>query len=445
MTKDIRPTAVMLTRPVSATPIWVGCLALLGFLGALAYSLAQEWHPYVVIWMCSLGVLVPALGYEVMVSRRSMRPRSENVEGHTYRINVKRLGFVATLVLWAFIGWLFPYYHEPGEHAWQMVTYPITVWWTLSQWGSLEIWRYSVGIIAILLVDRYLVYTDRCLPEPRDGLFSFGAWLLRRTADVDRAELKQYGLQWMVKIFFLPWMLTWMYGNIAYLRGYAWSDVLHRYTDIHISAASFFVWSWGLLRNLLYTIDLGFAVVGYACTLKLFNVHIRSAQSTVWGWVVCLACYAPFEQVTGNSFLNYHNSDDRFTMMWVSHPLICAAWAGVAVALLSVYTFATVQFGARFSNLTHRGILTTGVYGWTKHPAYVTKNAMWWWVSVPFFIFGQGWSQAVGDCIRLGLRNLLYYVRAKTEEEHLGQDEVYRQYAVWIAEHGIMARIKKFF
>ena len=40
--------------------------------------------------------------------------------------------------------------------------------------------------------------------------------------------------------------------------------------------------------------------------------------------------------------------------------------------------------GPRFSNLTHRGILTHGPYAWSKHPAYLSKNLFWWLSSLPF-------------------------------------------------------------
>ena len=41
---------------------------------------------------------------------------------------------------------------------------------------------------------------------------------------------------------------------------------------------------------------------------------------------------------------------------------------------------------ARFSNLTHRGIITNGPYRYSKHPAYLAKNLSWWLVSMPFMI-----------------------------------------------------------
>ena len=39
------------------------------------------------------------------------------------------------------------------------------------------------------------------------------------------------------------------------------------------------------------------------------------------------------------------------------------------------------MFSFRFSNLTHRGIITSGPYRFTKHPSYVSKNIAWSFVS----------------------------------------------------------------
>src|SRR6185437_16880605 len=92
--------------------------------------------------------------------------------------------------------------------------------------------------------------------------------------------------------------------------------------------------------------------------------------------------------------------------------------------------------GARFSNLTHRGILTNGPYRWTKHPAYIAKNLAYWLTFVPFII-SENAKDSIRRSVALLLVNGIYYIRAKTEEAHLSQDPVYVQYKHWIARHGI--------
>lgn len=105
------------------------------------------------------------------------------------------------------------------------------------------------------------------------------------------------------------------------------------------------------------------------------------------------------------------------------------------------YALSTISFGLRFSNLTNRGIITSGPYRFTKHPAYITKNLSYWMVSVPF-VEPLGWQVALMHCARLVAVNLIYYTRAKTEERHLMRDLDYRAYAEWIAQHGLFARMR---
>jgi hypothetical protein len=37
--------------------------------------------------------------------------------------------------------------------------------------------------------------------------------------------------------------------------------------------------------------------------------------------------------------------------------------------------------------------------------------------------------------------NLIYYLRAKTEERHLQQDQAYKAYLAWIERNGIVERL----
>ena len=98
-------------------------------------------------------------------------------------------------------------------------------------------------------------------------------------------------------------------------------------------------------------------------------------------------------------------------------------------------------FGARFSNLTHRGIITNGPYRWTKHPAYVVKNLSWWMISVPFMAQGAP-DEVLRHCLLLLGLNGIYALRAKTEEWHLSRDADYVAYALWLEAHGMFRWIR---
>ena len=106
--------------------------------------------------------------------------------------------------------------------------------------------------------------------------------------------------------------------------------------------------------------------------------------------------------------------------------------------LIGIYVWATIPFGIRFSNLTNRGIFTNGPYRYTKHPAYVSKNISWWLISMPYYSL-DGTPEAIRHCLLLLCVNLIYFLRARTEERHLSKDPDYIAYAEYIEKHGIFS------
>ncbi len=140
----------------------------------------------------------------------------------------------------------------------------------------------------------------------------------------------------------------------------------------------------------MFTLDLLTTIAGYSLTLRLFDTHIRSSEPTLFGWVICIMCYQPFLSLFMQQYFSYLGSDDNWMHWLQDEPAIQMIWGGFVLIALIIYTFASLHFGCRFSNLTHRGILTSGVYRFTKHPAYVSKNFMWWLMFVPFF-WPDGW------------------------------------------------------
>src|SRR5258708_5983980 len=101
------------------------------------------------------------------------------------------------------------------------------------------------------------------------------------------------------------------------------------------------------------------------------------------------------------------------------------------MVLTGIYVWSTCSFGVRFSNLTNRGIITEGPYRYFKHPAYLSKNIAWWMMSVPF-ISQHNILDAIRACICLLLTNLIYGIRAWTEERHLLRDPAYQTYYAWM-------------
>ena len=193
--------------------------------------------------------------------------------------------------------------------------------------------------------------------------------------------------------------------------------------------------AFDLLHDGLFTVDLLYAMVGYALTSRLIDAQIRSSEPTLLGWAVTLVCYTPFWGMLRPAYFDYDDADAWGTLLG-GHPMLYTVWGSVILALLAVYVLSTIYFGTRFSNLTYRGLLSSGPYRLCKHPAYVCKNLSWWLIAVPV-VSSQGWQAAVRNSLRLLLVNLIYFARARTEERHLGR---YPEYADERARRARLAR-----
>ena len=151
-----------------------------------------------------------------------------------------------------------------------------------------------------------------------------------------------------------------------------------------------------------------------------------------------MVCYQPFWNTMYDQYLSYDHSGG-WRHWFDGHPTLMVLW-GIAILYLNlIYMSASVAFGLRFSNLTYRGLISSGPYRWTKHPAYLSKNLTWWLLAMPF-LSHEGWETALRCSIMLAGINIVYYLRARTEEAHLSHYPEYREYAAWVNEHGIFTR-----
>ncbi len=282
-------------------------------------------------------------------------------------------------------------------------------------------WQTASVLWPALLVGLYF-YLLRPATGTPSGTEQLGYWLKERPRDepfpwhILRDQL--------VKAFFLPLMVSFAYDWASQADPWAQLSVPHWY---FFSIA------------VLYLIDTAFATVGYLSTSKRLDAHIRSSNPYWLGWASALICYPPFFTWLQQAGFNYRDGQIWADWLPLSHPLF-HVW-GVSILLLSaIYALSTVVFGIRFSNLTHRGIITHGPYRWTKHPAYISKNLSWWMISVPF-ISTSGTGTALLHCAILLIINGIYWLRAKTEERHLMYDPDYQAYAEWVGRHGLFAKL----
>lgn len=277
----------------------------------------------------------------------------------------------------------------------------------------------------------YVLWLDRYLVAPKDDCHAFGQWVVGGLAGTPpEGAIADHLRAWAVKAFFLAFMLSITPGNFANFIGFRFGPP----PEGPVALSHF-------LTTLLFMIDVAFATVGYMLTLRPLDAHIRSANPFMAGWIAALICYPPFVLMGSGGPLDYHRGTAEWSVWMAGHPALLWVWGGLLVTLTGFYAWATVAFGLRFSNLTHRGILTHGPYRLTRHPAYLAKNLFWWCSVLPFFSISGSGMDVVRNCALLGITSGVYYWRARTEEKHLESDPVYRAYSGWMQRHAPLTRL----
>lgn len=312
----------------------------------------------------------------------------------------------------------------------------IALFYCVARWYWSGNYRYSMDLFTAaapwLLVASipYVLWIDRRLVEPRDASYHFGQWVIGGAAGrPDMDQVANHARAWVVKGFFLAFMVSIVPGNFASVVDWRIEEAL-----AHPVALALF------LIAVMFMIDVCMATVGYILTFKPLDSHIRTANPFMSGWVAALICYPPFVLMGGGGPLDYHAGGQEWDLWVRDMPALQWALGAWLVLLTGIYAWATVAFGMRFSNLTHRGILTHGPYRLSRHPAYLSKNLFWWFSSLPFLATSGSLTDIVRNCVLMAATNAIYYWRAKTEEKHLYADPDYRAYWAWMERNGAAPR-----
>ncbi|MCK0532248.1 methyltransferase family protein [Sphingobium agri] len=313
----------------------------------------------------------------------------------------------------------------------------IAIFYCLARWYWNGNYRYSMDLFMdaapwlLLFSFPYVAWLDRRLVEPRDATYAFGQWVIGGAAGKpDMAQVANHARAWAVKGFFLAFMLSIVPGNFASIVDWRLD---HAFAN-PVSLAAFLI-------AVMFMIDVCMATVGYLLTCKPLDSHIRSANPLLAGWVAALICYPPFVLMGGGGPLDYHAGGAEWDVWTQGHRALQWLLGGWLVLLTAIYAWATVVFGIRFSNLTHRGILTHGPYRWSRHPAYLSKNLFWWFSALPFLTVSGSLTDMVRNCAMLAITNAVYYWRARTEEAHLSTDSAYRAYSDWMERNAPVPRL----
>lgn len=213
----------------------------------------------------------------------------------------------------------------------------------------------------------------------------------------------------VVKVFFLPLMLNFMFDNFYSFLGQTqhWNEIFSLWAFNHL----FFPFA---ITSIFFA-DTAFFAFGYLFEAGFLRNKIRSVEPTFLGWIVTLLCYPPL-----NGFFETY-------VGWYPNIYIdvtSEAWTFVMrlsiLVLLAIYVSATFALGTRCSNLTNRGIVSWGPYAFVRHPAYIAKNLSWWISLIPIM--------SIYAFLSMAAWSFLYYLRAITEERHLGKDPDYQAY-----------------
>ena len=406
-------------RPISAVSAGVGLAGLAGFFLwvtiARTYGMDGSWSALANLF----AIGIPMVLWSLLVDKVHLRA-STGIDWSNSRplkdvLDISLAKIAGLWATWGIIG----------------AAYCLGRWyWRGNYLFAMELLETTAPLLLVLSVP-YVLWLDRHLKEPRDGAWHFGTWLIGQPG-WDAEEIRHHARAWTVKGFFLAFMFSIVPGGFG--------DVIRWNTEGILSDP---VATANWLITLMFVIDVAFATVGYLLTMKPLDAHIRTANPYMQGWVAALICYPPFVLMVEGGVLYYQTGTwgDGSWMHWFEgHPVALSIWGAMLVVLTAIYAWATVAFGLRFSNLTHRGIITNGPYAFTKHPAYVSKNAFWWLSTLPFFVTTGSMVDAVRNTVTLALVSSVYYWRARTEEKHLSTDPAYVAYAEWMEAHAPVPR-----
>ncbi len=245
----------------------------------------------------------------------------------------------------------------------------------------------------LILSPIYYFFTVHSSSENKPYLFlrMIVRTVLQRSIHFESEE-KVAVLFLLVKLFYLPLMTNFFFSN--------WSGL------------SFSQIQWyPFLLTFLFTIDTIILAIGYI--IELDHSRVKSVEPTFFGWFVALICYPPFNSMVGK-YVPWGAND---YVQFGDYTLITRIFV---VALLIIYVWASIALGLKASNLTNRGIVSRFPYSLVRHPAYISKNLIWWITLIP----AMTWPFALG----MGFWTVIYFFRAYTEERHLSLDPDYIKY-----------------
>lgn len=282
-----------------------------------------------------------------------------------------------------------------------------------------EVFKYLFFIYAICL---FLIYFLEKSPKTGKGVYAMIALKkiflspIRTFKHGLPKEEKISLLAIFVKIFFTPLMISWFFSNSSKIIQESGLLLQNKHLFLNNFILLFQQHMFWMLFNLILLIDVFFFGIGYLIELPILKNTILSVEPSLLGWIVTLICYPPFN-FYANKVITWKSTD----FPYFSNPYLFLTINIMILALMGVYSWASISLGFKASNLTHRGIVTKGPYKFIRHPAYVCKNLAWWLGGLPLMIYGakEGIISILLVVLSLSAWSFIYFLRATTEERHL--------------------------
>jgi protein-S-isoprenylcysteine O-methyltransferase Ste14 len=246
--------------------------------------------------------------------------------------------------------------------------------------------------LSLLLV----IVTEFVLGPKHDGTYQFGLLVKMQPEKIDWKIFKDGVFEWLVRLVFLTLNFT---TSVA---------LVNTYRQVNFFQVSDFITFVVSFENILLLFIILAILPGYVFSSRLINTDVRKVDTTWFGWVITLVCYAPFFQPIFNQVLNYspsvtvHNGSPVWVSLTQSIPTLMFVIAFLILFFELVHLWGEAIIGVRSSNLTNRGIITTGPFAFTKHPVYVAKCFSWALMVMPFIN-----STDFLDSFRLGILFLI--------------------------------------
>lgn len=338
----------------------------------------------------------------------------------------------------SFMFWLaVNFYHGAGEYGFVKRNVYYQPWFMMLDW------LFTAFLWAGL---PYLLLTRALLHNPHKDTMSYHVLLeylgLKAAASpplklAPEPEFtlrhKKVLLGLIVRLFFAPVMTVFfvdMFGSLVKNLGYVFEYLPNYLAAGTYTHARFNTDLFNVGKDIIFTIDVALAWCGYVLVTRWLDNETRSAEPTTLGWVVCLISYPPFRNAGLGLYFAFGSENYVFQL---GNPWVISLFVVLVLVSFTIYTSATVAFGVRFSNLTHRGIIRKGAYAIVRHPAYASKNLGWWLCIFPVSMYlalvgKMAFGFALAVTAGLAAQSYLYYWRAITEERHLSQDPDYQEY-----------------